>query len=74
MDKIIERGRGSQSASEIMELGLGGVDVTWRVDSVDRWGSLLDLEVPGDPPAGRDPSDWCRESPATVGLLIVVWV
>ena len=71
MDKIIERGRGSQSASEIMELGLGGVDVACRAESVDRWGILLDLRVPGDPPEGKDPSDWCRESPATVGFLMV---
>lgn len=63
--------KGSRSASEITELDSEGVDVTCRAERVDRWGILLDLRVPGDPPEGNDPSDWCRESPATVGFLMV---
>jgi hypothetical protein len=34
---------------------------------------LLGLDDPGDPPVGKDPNDWCRETPATVGLLMVDW-
>lgn len=49
-----------------------GVDMTCMEESADRWGILLDLEVPGDPPVGKDPTDWCLESPATVDLLMVV--
>lgn len=68
------RNRNSQSASEITELGLEEVDATGRLESPDRWGSLLGLEVPGDPPAGKDPSDWNSESPTTVDFLMVVCV
>ena len=38
---------------------------------MERWGRLLGLEVARDPPAGKDPDDWCRARPATVGFFTV---
>ena len=70
---IVERQRFSQSASEITELGLEGVDGTGRLENVERCGSLLGLEVAGDPSVCRDPDGWCREIPATVVFLMVDW-
>lgn len=64
--------RNSQSASETTELGLEGVDATDRLECPDRWGSLLGLEVPRDPPLGKAPTDWYRGSPTTVDFFTVV--
>lgn len=67
----MERQKSSQSASEITELGLEGAGGTCSSEGVERWGSLLGLE--GGPPAGKGSNCWCRESPETVGFLMVNW-
>ena len=44
------------------------------LECVDRWGSLLGPEVPGNPTVGIEPNDWRRESPGIVDFFTVVWV